>query len=256
MKTTGQCEGFTLIELLVVIAIIAILAALLLPALSNSKVQAKSIQCLGNVKQLQTAWQVYLNDSGGIVPPNMYDTNNPNIITTSSLPGSWVLGNAQSDQTSTNIQNDVLFPYVNSADVYHCPSDISTVTGMPELVRFRSYSMSLQFNSNPGYNQLGPNPVTKLDQLTNASALFIFLDENEWSIDDGVFGTYPYPSTEWLNLVSDRHTQGANLTFVDGHAERWHWRRLKVFVNHNQPATNAQDLLDLQQLQMAIPNTF
>ena len=248
--------GFTLIELLVVIAIIAILAALLLPVLSKSKAQSKGAQCLGNLKQLQTAWQMYVGESGDVAPPNMYDTNDPVISSTPSLPGSWVVGNAQSDQTSSNIQSGVLYPYVNSAGVYHCPSDISTVVGVPGLVRFRSYSMSLQFNSNPGFNQLGPNPVKKLGQITNTSGLFIFLDENESSIDDGVFGTYPYPGTEWLNLASDRHNQGANLTFVDGHAERWRWRWPKVFVNHNQQAANAQDLLDLQQLQNAIPNTF
>jgi prepilin-type processing-associated H-X9-DG protein len=116
--------------------------------------------------------------------------------------------------------------------------------------------MSCQFNSDPGVNLFGPNPVTTLSQLTNTSALFLFLDENESSIDDGVFGIYPYPSTQWCNLVSDRHLQGANLTFVDGHAQRWRWRWPKVFVNHNQQAANAQDLLDLQQLQNAIPNTF
>jgi prepilin-type N-terminal cleavage/methylation domain-containing protein/prepilin-type processing-associated H-X9-DG protein len=248
--------GFTLIELLVVIAIIAILAALLLPALSKARTQAQSAQCLSNVKQLQTAWQMYIGDSGGVASPNMYDTNDPNITSTPSLPGSWVVGNAQSDQTSSNIQNGVLFPYVNSVGVYHCPADRSTVVGLPGLVRFRSYSMSLQFNSYPGFNQLGPNPVTKLGQLTNTSALFLFLDENESSIDDGVFGTYPKPSTQWLNLVSDRHNQGANLSFVDGHAERWGWRWPKVFVSHNQQAANAQDLLDLQQLQNAIPNTY
>jgi prepilin-type N-terminal cleavage/methylation domain-containing protein/prepilin-type processing-associated H-X9-DG protein len=255
-ETAAHRRAFTLTELLVVIAIIAILAALLLTALSKSKRQAQSAQCLSNVKQLQTAWQLYIGDSGDVAPPNMYDTNNPDITTEPSLPGSWVVGNAQSDQTSSNIQSGVLFPYVHSVGVYHCPSDNSTVAGMPGLVRFRSYSMSIQFNSNPGYNQLGPKPVTKLNQLTNTSALFIFLDENESSIDDGVFGTYPFPSTQWLNLVSDRHDQGANLTFVDGHAERWRWRWPKIFDSHNQEAANAQDLLDLQQLQNAIPNTY
>jgi prepilin-type processing-associated H-X9-DG protein len=232
------------------------LAALLGAALNRSKAQAQSLQCLGNLKQLQTAWQMYVGESGNVAPPNMYDKKDLSIATAPSLPGSWVVGNAQSDQTSSNIQSGVLFPYVKSVAVYHCPADNSTVLGTPGLLRFRSYSMSVQFNSNPGISLFGPNPVTSLSQLTNTSSLFLFLDENESSIDDGVFGTYPRPSTEWCNLVSDRHLKGANLSFVDGHAQRWPWRWPKIFVTHNQPAANTQDLLDLQRLQNAIPNTY
>jgi prepilin-type N-terminal cleavage/methylation domain-containing protein/prepilin-type processing-associated H-X9-DG protein len=249
-------RAFTLIELLVVIGIIAILAALLGSALSKSKAQALSLQCLSNLKQLQMGWQMYIGDSGNVAPPNMYDKNNSSMATIQSLPGSWVLGNTQSDQTSSNVQSGVLFPYVKSVAVYHCPADNSTVLGTPGLLRFRSYAMSIHFNSDPGIDLFGPTPVKSLSQLTNTAALFLFLDENESSIDDGVFGIYPQPSTEWCNLVSDRHRQGANLTFVDGHAQRWAWRWPKKFVNHNQPAANAQDLQDLQQLQKAIPNTF
>ena len=249
-------RAFSLIELLVVIGIIAILAALLLSAFSKSKAQAQSLQCLGNLKQLQTAWQMYIGDSGNVAPPNMYDKNDLNSDTVQTLPGSWVLGNAKADQTSSNIQSGVLFPYTKSVAVYHCPVDTSTVLAQPGLVRFRSYSMSIHFNSDPDVNVFGPHPVTTLSQLTNTAALFVFLDENEGSIDDGIFGIYPRPSTEWCNLVSDRHLQGANLTFVDGHAQRWRWRWPKKFVNHNQKAANDQDLLDLRQLQDAIPNTY
>jgi prepilin-type processing-associated H-X9-DG protein len=241
---------------LVVVAIIAILAAMLLPALNKAKTQAQNTQCLSNLKQLQAAWQMYIGDNGDVAAPNMYDPGDGSITTSPSLPGSWVLGNAQSDQTTSNIQSGVLYPYVKSAGVYHCPSDPSTVVGVPGLARFRSYSMSIQFNSVPGVYLVGPSPVTKLSTLTKPSAFFLFLDENEWSIDDGVFGTYPAPSTQWLNLVSDRHQQGADLSFVDGHVERWRWRWRKIFVNHNQQAANAQDLLDLRQLQNAIPDTY
>jgi prepilin-type N-terminal cleavage/methylation domain-containing protein/prepilin-type processing-associated H-X9-DG protein len=249
-------RAFTLIELLVVIGIAAILAALVGSALNRSKAQAEGIQCLGNLKQLQTGWQSYISENGSVAPPNMYHNNDPSIASAPSVPCSWVGGNAQSDQTSSNIQSGVLFPYVKSVAVYHCPADDSTILGTPGLLRFRSYSMSLQFNSDPGVNMIAPKPLTSLSQLTNISAIFLFLDENESSIGDGVFGVYPQPSAEWCNLVSDRHLQGANLTFVDGHAQRWPWRCPKNFLNHSQQAANAQDLLDLRQLQNAIPNAY
>jgi prepilin-type processing-associated H-X9-DG protein len=242
-----------LIELLVVIAIIAILAALLLPALNHAKQQAQSVQCLSNVKQLQTAWQMYIGDNGDMVPPNMYAAGSFGAST--SPPGSWVVGNAQYDQTASNIQSGVLYPYVSSAGVYHCPSDISTIKGLTGLARFRSYSMASQFNTIPDLNGIGPNPILKMSQLTNTSAPFVFLDENEASIDDGCYGTYPYPNDEWINLISDRHDQGANLSFADGHAQRWRWRWPKVYTYYYAPAANSQDLLDLQQLQNALPNT-
>src|ERR1022692_2678082 len=100
----GRCRrrrfggAFTLVELLVVITIIAILASLLLPGLSKAKAQAQSIECLGNLKQLQTAWQMYIGESDNVAPLNTYGD-----VPSSGLRGCWVLGNAKTDQTSLNI---------------------------------------------------------------------------------------------------------------------------------------------------------
>jgi prepilin-type N-terminal cleavage/methylation domain-containing protein/prepilin-type processing-associated H-X9-DG protein len=247
----GAVSGaFTLIELLVVIAIIAILAAMLLPALSKAKAQAISVKCLSNTKQLQTAWQMYLGDNNDTLPPNDY------MLIGSfpeSLAGSWVVGCTLIDANTTRLEQGVLFSYVKSAFVYRCPGDNSKVNGS-STPRTRSYAMNIHLNSRANQNGIGANPVKKLNRFTNSlSNVFVFIDEHESSIEDGTFGLLPYPSREWLNFPSDRHGGGANLTFADGHAQKWKWRYKKVFVASSQPTANADDLADLQKLQRAIP---
>src|SRR5262245_8725571 len=132
--------GFTLIELLVVIAIIAILAAILLPTLARAKSTAQRTACNSNLKQLQAGWFMYVHDHNGSLPPNRAGLQQ---FDTVSLGGSWVLGNAQLDTTTSNIEAGVIFDYINATKVYRCPADHSTVTGNPTLRRFRSYSMNM-----------------------------------------------------------------------------------------------------------------
>ena len=127
--------GFTLIELLVVIGIIAILASLLLPALSRSKSVATSTACQNNLKQLQTAWFMYVQDNNDSLPPNRGGRDGFDVV---GLNGSWVLGNPKLDTTTSNIQAGLLFPHLGAAAVYLCPADKSTVTGEPALRRNRS----------------------------------------------------------------------------------------------------------------------
>src|SRR5438477_9242842 len=128
-------RAFTLIELLVVIAIVAVLASLLLPALSRAKGSAQQIKCLSNLNQLQLAWLMYPDENNDKVPPNKS-------VNARNVEGSWILGNAQQDTTTTNIQMGVLYPYARSTALYVCPADKSTVTGNKSLRRTRSYSGS------------------------------------------------------------------------------------------------------------------
>ena len=110
-RGTKQLRGFTLIELLVVIAIIAILASLLLPALSKAKGMAQRTACLNNLKQLQLVWTMFLGDNNESLPPNHENPNAGDQADWRSDAPSWVTGNAFTDTTSSNIQRGVLFPY-------------------------------------------------------------------------------------------------------------------------------------------------
>ncbi len=244
-------KGFTLIELLVVIAIIAILAALLLPALSQAKAQGQSIKCLNNVKQLQVGFLLYLPDNQEIMVQNTYAYDG-SVGYSASLPGSWVLGAAPTDQNTDNIKAGVLFPYVSSVGLYHCPSDNWTVQGLPGLLRFRSYSLNIHLNSDPNINGVRADPITKFLAVNRPAKILGFLDEGS-SIDDGTFGLSQNPSDDWINWPADHHIRGADLSFLDGHAERWQWAWNKNFTGGNVPAVNAQDLSDLRRLQAAIP---
>ncbi len=249
--------AFTLIELLVVIAIIAILAALLLPALSKAKAKAATISCLSNLKQLQTCWQMYVDDWSGRVPPNR------SVLTPGawrSTPDSWIGGSsAPFDTDFTAIEQGLLFKYDynRSVRLYHCPTDKSRVRDIQTgkelpMLRTRSYSMSGCLGGRTNEVQ---NTVALSSQIPAPSRLFVFICEHEDSIDDAHFLTWPEPDNRWVNMPADRHNQSGVLSFADGHAEHWKWRWPKQFKNKQsywKLAENDADLADLRRLQSAI----
>jgi prepilin-type N-terminal cleavage/methylation domain-containing protein/prepilin-type processing-associated H-X9-DG protein len=228
-------RGFTLIELLVVIAIIALLAALLLPALSRAKSHAGTIACLNNLKQLEICWQSYaLDNSDLVVPNNSVDAGTGGSIATGA---SWCLA----DPTAVNVQNGMLFPYNGSLGIYHCPADRTTLTdpsgSTSGPLRARSYNLSESVNGYPEYNGFIFGYVPFFKKLTqigtpNVANCLVFLDENEYTLVDSQFGmpTDYYDGTQtWWDMPASRHNQGANLCFADGHAEHWKWAVPKVF---------------------------
>jgi prepilin-type N-terminal cleavage/methylation domain-containing protein/prepilin-type processing-associated H-X9-DG protein len=253
--TTALAVGnaFTLIEVLVVIAIIAILAAMLLPALVKAKARGQSISCISNLKQLQTAWLMYAHENNDALPPNIVLG-----VGLAAGSGSWVEGNAQLDTTTANIKQGAMFKYVGSVGVYRCPADKSTVRGAPSVSKTRSYSSNWWLNgyepspSDPRPSNT-PEDKTKLWQLLwpPPNQIYAFIEEHEQSIDDGTLvlpsDKYEPPDT-WWDKPTDQHNQGCNLSFADGHVEHWHWKALKKFQTWGDPAASPSDHEDLYRL--------
>ena len=266
MKTAFKSEiakAFTLIELLVVIAIIAILAAMLLPALSKAKSTGQSTACLSNLKQLQTGYFMYPDDNNDNLPINKAQT--AAVANVANQPGSWVVGNAKLDVNTTNIQNGTIFRHVGSANVYHCPADKSKVTGTPGLARARSYSLDCWLNSY--YNANGHNwkpgnfpwAQVRLSTISHPANVLGFIDEQEQSIDAGLFiedqpDWVASGDTGWGSLPADRHRQGCNLSFLDGHVEHWRWKAPKIYRHFEQGVIPGGDADDEKRIRETTPH--
>lgn len=227
--------GFTLLELLVVTAIIGVLLSLLLPVLASSRTKAQGLYCLKNLRQLQLGWAMYADE---------HQDRLPGVIGGSSPgPGVWVSGwldfSSSPDNTNTLYLTDRRFsqlaPYDVSAGVYRCPSDRSKVTiGGAASPRVRSMSM------NCWMNYIGSIPIgqdkyrvfRKTSDIVDPpiSKAWVFMDEREDSINDGLFQTNLKGRGKLAKIVdypASYHNRAAGISFADGHAQikRWHDRR-------------------------------
>ncbi len=248
-------NGFTLIELLVVIAIIAILAAMLLPALPKAKQHAQGVQCMNNRNKLNNAWLMYAGANRDACVNN-FGINETDAVE-ATFRDTWCLDvmdwSTASQNTNTGLlQEGLLGSYMqNSVAAYKCPADIFLSAAQIQAKfqkRVRSYSMNnfLGYFSHcascvNGTAGSGPDPTfqaqdwaspgwpqyLKVSSISQASEIYVFLDEHPNSINDGYFDTgnqgTPAQPTPWGDTPASYHNGACGFSFADGHSEIHRW---------------------------------
>ncbi|KAF0180946.1 MAG: hypothetical protein FD161_664 [Limisphaerales bacterium] len=233
-RRTVRRPGFTLIELLVVIAIIAILAGMLLPALSKAKAKGLGIACLNNSKQLQLAWILYHEDNDGRIVPNTGGTQP--ITATNQFwnvlsvdPDSPAIVAAGHPTNTALFMNALLGRYAGSPKVFTCPGDKFMVPGLNQpLVRHVSMNRWMSGSKTPA----ATTPFVlyrRVMEMRQPTSLFVFIHEAASSIDDSLFSVGMADTNTWTSVNSPAavHNASTTLGFADGHSESHRWQNTR-----------------------------
>jgi prepilin-type N-terminal cleavage/methylation domain-containing protein/prepilin-type processing-associated H-X9-DG protein len=229
-------RAFTLIELLVVIAIIALLMAIIIPALRYAKLQAQSIVCLANLNGLGKAWVLYAQDNndrtvgtwnGSPTDPEYAWVGNPKDINDNPISGE----NATAEDEMRGLQDGLLYRYLETPEIFHCPADKrylappTTVSGTGDG-GYRSYSLTGGAGpcSPEEINWQGFEPHLKITRFRSSGDKYIIVEEADGrGINSGSWIIMPQSPDTWVDPIAIWHMNRSTLAFADGHGERHVW---------------------------------
>jgi prepilin-type N-terminal cleavage/methylation domain-containing protein len=243
-------KAFTLVELLVVIGIIALLIAILLPALQRARDQANRTACMSNVRQLTMGWLQYATEHKF----KIMSSNTRGPVPDPQGGSDWIFGDTYGNNVAS-LENGLLWPYIKTEKVYHCPSDSG--------FHVWTYSMS-NFMCGESGNPAGTyKTVESLNQVKHSSDTFVFTEEDDERKDQTGFNRNsfmvvpPSPGQRlgaegvWIDYPANFH-KGCTISFVDGHAIYFQFSdprtgKIRRDANGNVPPTrNNADLADFQ----------
>jgi prepilin-type N-terminal cleavage/methylation domain-containing protein len=260
-------RGFTLVELLVVIAIIALLMAILMPALNRARELGRRTVCLGNLKQLVFAWVMYADQNSGDIVNGMAGKDRVDTSTTPAtiLENAWVgiidpSWSKKQQESGSNVdeglKNGALWEYAKNPKVFRCPAG--------KVNHSVTYQIVDSMNGDPWCGQTGSGqPITVQQQvwasnrgdLSKMGDKIVFIDIGEVK---GNSYHVSYTQPQWLDMPPVRHRDGATVGFADAHSIYWKWNDYTAELARgnpdfpNPPTAGGEGVRDLQKMQFAV----